>query len=401
MKVSYSSVLLVLGLGALAWFSGVGCEAKNDVSDNNGQGDADSDSDSDSDGDGDMDTDGFDDDDDDDDNDDNDNDDNGDTDPNSDFDNDGFTDNEGDCNDGEPLINPDAMEDLGDAGTGDNVDNDCDGEVDEIEAECDVNPVGTTAADLAAAMNLCDGRFLKKVEQIHTTNTNFEKAYDTLDKQGNNNCLVHRQGAEMAAISTGPVGQANPNNAVPLGDAYENEANDPMPDYQGDEQNTAEIEPSCDVSQIRLELKAPANAVGFSFDFLFGSSEYDEWINKSFNDTFYAIMEYAALNGGATTNISFDLNNNEIEVDVNFFEDEDFPCDESGSGWEPEVEMKSGSTGWLRTTKSLENPGDEFVLTFSIHDEGDCLFDSITFIDNFRWWTSPVEEDETIIIVVE
>jgi hypothetical protein len=153
---------------------------------------------------------------------------------------------------------------------------------------------------------------------------------------------------------------------------------------------TTPIYTSCDRSQIRLELTAPSNALGFSFDFLFGSAEYPEWVGMGYNDAFYAIMQYAGLNGGATTNISFDDSSNEIEVDTNFFENSAHPCDESGSGWEPAISGGSGSTGWLRTSWNVD-PGDSFVMTFSIHDEGDCIYDSITFIDNWKWSTEPVE----------
>ncbi len=221
---------------------------------------------------------------------------------------------------------------------------------------------------------------------------NAHQGYDTLPSMGNNDCLVAHQGCEMAVISTGKVGQANPNNALPMGGLLATAKNniDPQPQFQGDQPATAPIQGSCDRTQIRLTLQAPVNAVGFSFDFIFASAEYDEWINKNFNDTFYAIMEYENLNGGATTNISFDSNGNEIEVDTNFFENAQHPCDETGSGWSPAVGQKSGSTGWLRTSWDV-NPGDQFNIIFSIHDEGDCVYDSIVFIDNWIWHTEPVE----------
>jgi len=49
----------------------------------------------------------------------------------------------------------------------------------------------------------------------------------------------------------------------------------------------------------------------------------------------------------------------------------------------------SGSTGWLRTSWPVSG-GHQFGLTFSIHDEGDCIYDSIVFIDNFKWSVEPV-----------
>jgi hypothetical protein len=83
-------------------------------------------------------------------------------------------------------------------------------------------------------------------------------------------------------------------------------------------------------------------------------------------------------------------------VDTNYFENTISPCDETGSGWEPSIPSVAGSTGWLRTTWSIE-PGAIFRLTFSIHDEGDCIFDSIVFLDNFKWYTEPVD-DQTVIV---
>jgi hypothetical protein len=38
------------------------------------------------------------------------------------------------------------------------------------------------------------------------------------------------------------------------------------------------------------------------------------------------------------------------------------------------------------------DPYDTFYITFSIHDEGDCVYDSIAFIDRFVWSTEPVDE---------
>lgn len=310
-----------------------------------------------------------------------------------DQDSDGYTPAQGDCRDkGEDaaFVNPDAIEDLGDDDVGDEVDNDCDGLTDEVEGDCDCPSTEKTANDMVRAMGLCQEKFVLSAAMNMST-PNATQGYDTRPSLGNNNCLVARQGCEMAIISTGKVGQANPNVSLGMGGAFGLPGLniDPQPDYQGDQPATTAKQDSCDRTQIRLRLKSPSNVVGFSFDFVFASAEYDEWINQDYNDTFYTIMEYEGLNGGRTTNISFDTNGNEIEVDTNFFENSEHPCDESGSGWAPMVPQKSGSTGWLRTSWNV-SPGKEFKLTFSIHDEGDCLYDSIAFIDNWKWHTKPV-----------
>ena len=333
-----------------------------------------------------------------------------------DSDSDGYAPIDGDCNDKESLINPDALD------VEDEVDNDCDGLTDETEP-CEEGSLENSAEDLAAAMNLCDERFLIGVALYSSAGAGSENALDTVERDGDNDCLVAQQGREMTVIGTGPVDGSNPNLAFPLEDAnvdlpffdggeewfvgddwYDSppeEIKDPQPPYQGDEPSVMSPEKVCDVNQLILDLKAPSNAIGFSFDFIFASSEYEEWIDQGFNDTFYAIIEHEGLNGGERTNIAFDSNNNEIEVDVNFFENDSFPCDENGSVWSPNISGVSGTTGWLRTTRSLGEKNAAFRLTFSIHDEGDCIFDSAVFLDNFQWITEGVEiTDETVPIVV-
>lgn len=306
-----------------------------------------------------------------------------------DMDGDGFSPNEGDCADigeGAEFVNPDAIEDLGDDGKGDAVDNDCDGQTDEDE-QCDCPEVGTGPWDFVDAVDLCNRRFVEGPILVYSA-TDGDKGYQTLPSMGSNDCLLSQRFCEMAAISTGPVGQADPNNAQFMSQPpWTSYSLDPLPAFTGSTPTNGKASPTCDLTQIRLQLRAPSNAQGFSFDFLFASAEYPEWVQRGYNDTFYAIIEHPDINGGAPTNISFDADNNEIEVDVNFFENALFPCDESGSGWAP---ADSGSTGWLKTSWNI-NPGDRFSLTFSIHDEGDCKYDSIVFIDNFQWKTSPVE----------
>ncbi len=53
------------------------------------------------------------------------------------------------------------------------------------------------------------------------------------------------------------------------------------------------------------------------------------------------------------------------------------------------------ATGWLRTT-SPATPGANMTLTFSIHDEGDYVYDSCVIIDNFHWITQSIEGPGTV-----
>ncbi len=270
-------------------------------------------------------------------------------------------------------------------------DTDSDLDVDTENNYCDCPSIdGNSATDMASAMNICPNAHLISVEK-YSSSPQGDLGMGVLESLGSNDCLQMKHGCEMIAVSTGPVGQLDPNSAEDMGGGVADISMDPLPAYQGYNPTTSVPYATCDVNQLKFTLTAPAQAEGFSFDFLFASAEFDEWIDMGYNDAFYAILEYDQLNSGATTNISFDDNNSEIEVDVNFFENASHPCDESGSGWAPGDSVSvSGSTGWLRTSWPIDG-GATFGLTFSIHDEGDCVFDSIAFIDNFQWLGDPVE----------
>ena len=58
-------------------------------------------------------------------------------DPDKDQDLDGYTPNQGDCDDTTPLVNPGAAEVIGN-----NYDDDCDGEADEVDSECESLALG-------------------------------------------------------------------------------------------------------------------------------------------------------------------------------------------------------------------------------------------------------------------
>jgi len=74
--------------------------------------------------------------------------------------------------------------------------------------------------------------------------------------------------------------------------------------------------------------------------FNFFSAEYPDFINQNFNDSFYAILEAQSTNGGRPTNISFDPDQNPIEVDNNYFQRRFHPIPNTGTGFD-----QNGSTG--------------------------------------------------------
>jgi hypothetical protein len=188
--------------------------------------------------------------------------------------------------------------------------------------------------------------------------------------------LVPLEGYQFLILSSGPVGNPYPAGSGELsGRTYP----DPMPIYMGKRPLQQRRQRVYDLHKIRLELAAPRQAKSFSFDFNFFSSEYPEYVNQNFNDTFYAVIEAASTNNGQSTNIAFDANNNSIEVDNNYFQNPFHPIPNTDTGFDAH-----GSTGWLRTSWPIRG-GEQFSLTFSIHDEGDGIYDSLVILDNFQW----------------
>jgi hypothetical protein len=197
---------------------------------------------------------------------------------------------------------------------------------------------------------------------------------------------------------------------------------------------TTENIPIRDVVVFELGLVAPLGAVSFSFNYVFFSAEYDEYISSFYNDKFYAILEADSTNGGEPTVINFtpcrspslysdfvctdsamncELNEKYCYLSINnsyseccwyphcssFIVDSCSydPCpggftatDITGTGFSCAASVieddrgTGSSTGWLRTTWPIEG-GEQFKLTFHIHDAIDTFFDSAVVIDAFEF----------------
>lgn len=99
-----------------------------------------------------------------------------------------------------------------------------------------------------------------------------------------------------------------------------------------------------------------------SFDFIFGSEEYPEWVGSSFNDVFGAY-----LNG---EQIAFDQDGNSITINGPFFSG-GYVQLPPGNGLEYD-----GSTAKLKTIKALIPGSTNNTLVFVICDAGDHILDS-------------------------
>ncbi|MBX3264041.1 MAG: choice-of-anchor L domain-containing protein [Labilithrix sp.] len=302
---------------------------------------------------------------------------------------------------------------------GDGCDNDGDGEVDNPPS-CD-GAVGSSAADFARAMGICDDASERGFGLVSAT---FTQGYGTLaapkpeqhgvlSKFGD--VLRPREGKQLGVLSTGFAqefdgGKAafapgkewwlfGGEGAVPPG----------FPKAAGDCPQSSDVN---DVISLKLELKAPKNASGLKFDFNFHSSEWPEFICSRFNDGFIAYLSAKGFNGGTPDNISFDAKNNPVSVNNGFFDrctpgtrtgcsgereststcpagaaelaGTGFGLEASACGFLGKKATQGGATGWLSSQASVE-PGETFTLELMIWDTGDGRLDSSVLLDNFHW----------------
>lgn len=160
-----------------------------------------------------------------------------------------------------------------------------------------------------------------------------------------------------------------------------------------------------DSMMLRLKLKAPSNAKGFTFRFKFFSKEYPKYVCNNYNDFFLALTDAKSPDIPADRNVSFDAKHNPVSVNNAFFTE----CDKSActsakgcsdcadgtdklKGYVADVNQ-AGATGWLKTSVPV-SAGEEFTLDLMIFDAGDRgakqngwghQRDSLVLLDNFEW----------------
>ncbi len=294
-------------------------------------------------------------------------------------------------------------------GNGD--DDDCDGETDELPA-CTCS-TATGATDLLAAMDLCDdtvGSSTKSGDALQFAV--YQDSYFTN--------VVPEVGPCLVAMSTGDALAATADDlqlqhcTTGFGDGC----------FQDPDPNAAVTSRVFDLATVTLHLDVPPNARGLAFRFMFMSSEWPEYLCKEYNDTFYAIVESDAVFARTRTNFAFDTNNRPVTVNVGFFEaprdwtedltptpfgatdssaectTEDDPSYVPGcalpayceSSLPADLRFEGSGSGWLTASTPVEPGEQDVVLTLSIHDEGDGIFDSLALLDHVRWlpYTPPL-----------
>ncbi len=312
---------------------------------------------------------------------------------------------------------------------GNNCDDDANGVVDDPPGMCDgALALAGPAGDMAKALGLCTGKSPAIADATHwgIVSATYTKGYATtaapgaaeqhgiMSKYGSK--ITPRQGSSFGILSSGYAREYDMCNSptdpfkggCPMDPTDSGSAAPP-----GYPKAVGSCTPATDVhdaSALILKIKVPANAKGFAFDFDFFSGEWPEWVCTTFNDSFVAWLTSTAFGGKAGDfNVSYDTNNNPINVNNAFFQacspanatvgclgnssvdkcslgnaelqgtgfyDPGSNCGQSDSG--------GGSTSWL-TTKAPVSPGETITLQFIIWDTGDQAYDSNVLLDNWNW----------------
>jgi len=301
---------------------------------------------------------------------------------------------------------------------GNNCDDDGDGVVDNPVGACDTGlPANPSAAQLAKALGICPNQgdtwgvvSAKFTQGYQNTQAPNAKQAGALAKFGNT--VVPRQGSSLGIISSGLAApmdcdQGNFNGSFNCAGTAAGAA---PPGYPKTVNGCDIANNVNNVINVVLQIKVPANAKGFSFDFDFFSGEWPDFVCTTFNDSFVAWLTSAAFSGkGGDFNISYDTNNNPINVNNAFFQacspaNAQVGClgtpttDKCGLGdselmgtgfYNPgsncgQNDSGGGATSWL-TTQAPVQPGETITLQFIIWDTGDQAYDSNVIIDNWQW----------------
>jgi len=333
-----------------------------------------------------------------------------------DLDGDGWSVADGDCCDSPadgcgpeaPWINPGAFEI---PATG--LDEDCDGTVDNVlPSDCSTAPklTGLTGSDLARALDLCATTVLNpppserrwgilQADLLRATGTdsdanlvNFQAA--VLTDFGPNNIPVAN--ATMAALATKTARDA----ADP--GFQEVEAEPAWVDFR-----VAPLHyevPGCPAgpfdavnsARLRLLVRVPTNAVGFTFQSSFFSAEFPEQCQQ-YDDHALALLTSQAPGIPADRNILVDSFGNYVTSNHVFYQvcspvaGQTCPLGSAGlAGTGFDANDTGGGTSWT-TTSAPVVAGEDILLEIHLFNLADGFNNDLLLLDGFEWALRPTQ----------
>jgi hypothetical protein len=364
-----------------------------------------------------------------------------------DEDGDGFTTCGGDCCDSSTvcsnpkLVNPGAFE-----VTGNGVDDDCDGMVDESAVTaCDsgLSSSSSNAMDYAKAMDLCQTATMSDhkwgVISAKLTLANGSDAPDPAARAIRTHYgsgVTPKGGASFVLLSTGnAAGTSDTNPGPDFLESADLGKSSPFPaDFLSANGGKLPNAPGCpapmgnsafDPVMLTLTIRVPTNASSFSLQTNFFSSEFPEWTCSPYNDFFVVLLDSMWSGSPANPsdkNLAFytDASMKKYPVGVNLAYGNTglfTQCNNgttgcaggatpgtissctsttelAGTGMETPDPGSAllgctnaqigGGTGWLTTTGNVVG-GEIIKLRIAIWDTSDGNLDSLAVIDNFQW----------------
>jgi hypothetical protein len=366
----------------------------------------------------------------------------------TDRDGDGFGQCTGDCCDvngggciESQLVNPGAYEVVGNE-----LDDDCDGEIDEAPEACDLGLPSNTgnAYHYAYALDLCQTTAMAPAQPADRTWGVIDATLSLADGSGSPASVQRslrpgfgalidpERGDRLVILSSGHAADLDDvdppyapfESGVNLGSVSDAPSNW-LTANGGEFPNPAGCLPPSstmanDSVMLTLRMRAPTNAYSFSVMTFFFSAEYPEYVCSQYNDFFVALVDSGADNPADGNIAIYDDGTTAWPVGVNLamvadglftqcengeigcvsglgeqysgcvgdalLEGTGFDTVGAGCGTGPE----GGGTGWLRMSGNV-TPGEVFEIRFAIWDTSGHIYDSLVLLDDWEWSVEAAE----------
>ncbi|MBA3548148.1 MAG: choice-of-anchor L domain-containing protein [Nannocystis sp.] len=370
---------------------------------------------------------------------------NGEIDDDKDLDGDGWGACAGDCCDEEgpacltpKLVNPGAYEVVDNT-----VDDDCDGELDEVAVACDAGLKSSSAVamEYAQALDLCTVTEEAPADPKDRTWGVISAKFSLADGNGSpaaasrsirtdfGAVIKPQKFNSMAVLSSGNA--ADGSDIDPAFAAFEQGKNvgttsPPPADWLAANNGKIPNPPGCPAQQVpaandpvmlTLRLRVPTNAKSFAAKMYFFSAEYPEYVCSQYNDFFVALVDSQAEGNPVDKNVAvFDDGDTQWPIGVNLVKVADglfTQCEGGAVGCKgvPGVyngckavneltgtgfdafdasacnamqKLAGGGTGWL-TLRGNVFPGEIMEIRLAVWDTGGHIFDSLVLLDAWEW----------------